>query len=102
MTARQGIKRGNTGSKRGRARTKNVPVHINPQPCVRGQALLAEQPLRLPIQLLDHLPGEQARVQDLDPFTHAILQKAEFENTGFFPGPAGRGREIPPARRENG
>lgn len=73
-----------------------LPLNPHLQARVRSQALLAQQPLRLPVELLDHLAGEQARRLDLHPAADAEPHQAELERRGLVGGPSGRGGEVPP------
>ena len=68
------------------------------QPGVRRQALLAQQPLRLAVELLDHLAREQARRLDLHPAADAEPHQAELERRSLVGGPARRRGEVPPGR----
>ena len=62
------------------------------------QGLLAQEALRLPVQLLDELAGQQAGVQDLHPAPDAILHQGQPQDGHLVLCPAGGGREVPPAR----
>ena len=74
----------------------HLPNHSHLQARVRGQALLPEQPLRLAVELLDHLAREQAGRLDLHPAADAEAHQAELERRGLVRGPPGGRGEVPP------
>jgi hypothetical protein len=73
-------------------------VNVHTEASVGCEGLLPQQTLRLPVELLDELAWQEARLDDLDPAPHAILCQAELQDVGLLFRPPGGGGEVPAAR----
>lgn len=64
-----------------------------------SQGLLPNEPLCLPIELLNELSRQKTCVQNLYPASNPILHKTQLQDLCFFLCPARGGCEVPPAVR---
>ena len=79
---------------------QNSCIHTKTWPgkqALTCKRLLAQQALRLAVQLLDHFAWQQAGLQDLHPAAYPVLHQAQLQDVGLLLRPARRGREVPPA-----
>ncbi len=80
------------------ASSKVLPRPVDIRCCLLAstcKGLLAKEALRLAIQLLNELAGQQSSLQDLDPSPHPKLHQAELQEMRFLLAPARRRCEVP-------
>ena len=79
-----------------------TPVPDAPHRLPPCQRLLPQQPLRLPVQLLDVLLPQQAAVEDEQPLAHPVLHQAQPQQRRLLGRPAGGTATVPAAMQAGG